>query len=123
MKQILMDIIEEFDALDAYQPSSWWIERLADHLLADGVIVPPVKVGQTVYVNGFGVAEPHCVVSVQANIGISGFVRWRIEAWLKGEFLVSRDSGFDFWLEDEFGKTVFLTKEEAERALAERREK
>ena len=121
MRERLTELV--FDGYLASKRDGNFCADIADYLLANGVIVPPVKVGQTVYVNGFGVAEPHCVASVQANIGISGFVRWRIEAWLKGEFLVSRDSGFDFWLEDEFGKTVFLTKEEAERALAERREK
>ena len=117
MKERLTEMLEHCPSINWLDDSR--LELIADYLLNNGVIVPLVNVGQTVYVNGFGVAEPHCVVSVQANIGISGFVRWRIEAWLKGEFLVSRDSGVDFWLEDEFGKTVFLTKEEAERALAE----
>ena len=29
------------------------IEKIADHLLANGVIVPPVKIGQTVYHFGY----------------------------------------------------------------------
>lgn len=90
------------------------IERIADHLLANGVIVPPVKIGQTVYV-------------VSRYYG--GF--WRtheckidsLTIYEKHMFMTLFDSeNLDFGIEiSEIGKTVFLTKELAEKALAERR--
>lgn len=88
-------------------------EFVADHLLANGVIVPPVKIGQTVYV-------------VSRYYG--GFWRThecRIDSltiYEKHMFMTLFDSdNLDFGIEiSEIGKTVFLTKEEAEKALAER---
>lgn len=87
-------------------------EDIADHLLANGVIVPPVKVGQTLHV-----IED----------------RWNAQKilWEKriSEIKVNRiyydEDGF--WIEDIygynyypkcFGKIVFLSKEDAEKALA-----
>lgn len=88
-------------------------ENLADHLLANGVIVPPVKIGQTVYV-------------VSSYYG--GF--WRtheckidsLTIYDKHIFMTLFDrDNFDFGIEiSEIGKIVFLTKEQAEKALAER---
>lgn len=89
----------------------------ADHLLAEGVIVPPCKVGQTVYRVSF-------VHKTTEMLNVEGFLRnlasWKahctkfIPSWLgnqKEHFYISFSS---------FGKTVFLTCEEAEKALAER---
>ena len=85
---------------------------IADFLLANGVIVPPVKIGQTVYV-------------VSRYYG--GL--WRIHEcrvfdltiYEKHIFMRLVDRDYNFGMEiSEIGKTVFLTKEEAEKALAER---
>lgn len=88
----------------------------ADHLLANGVIVPPCKVG----------AELYCVYSPPrpANPADKG-------KWYMGEFEVARFHygvkglsiemyGYGTVNVNEIGKTVFLTREEAEKALAER---
>jgi hypothetical protein len=77
-------------------------EDIADHLLADGVIVPPCKVGDTVYWYNMGgeIAE--------AKVKMLGFA-------------VRHSKGFEYDVPfDAFGKTVFLTREDAEKALAER---
>lgn len=92
------------------------IEGLAEDLLAAGVIVPPCKVGDTVYVmesefTGFWECEI-------INMFYDG-VQWlgRLSP-LRKYHTVGR--GYWRWEECEFGKTIFLTKEEAEHALAER---
>jgi hypothetical protein len=90
------------------------IEHIADYLLAAGVIVPPCKVGQIVY-----------VLRSQTSNGKNLYIREeRISHYrLFGDYSVmcfesQRLGVFNHrWKED-----VFLTKEEAEKALAERRE-
>ena len=80
-------------------------EKLADHLLANGVIVPPCMVGDTVY-------------------------RIYTRSWVgedKVDYFIITERGL-YYVDDKgretscdkFGKTVFLTKEEAEQALKER---
>jgi hypothetical protein len=82
--------------------------KLADHLLANGVIVPPCKVGDTVYrvAKHRGVWEvlPREVVSITHRLDHLYRLVWEIFSTQ----------------EDRLGKTVFLTREEAEKALAER---
>ncbi len=91
-------------------------EGIADYLLANGVIIPPCKVGDELY----------CVYSppYPANPADKG-------KWFMGEFEVARFHygvkglsiemyGYGTVKESEFGKTVFLTREVAEKALAER---
>lgn len=92
---------------------------MADHLLKNGVIVPPCKVGDTVY--------------VLTSDSITGFEKSRVKRMLLKNLqdgmtikiiipCVCDDWGGavrEFYPED-FGKTVFLTREEAEQALKER---
>lgn len=89
------------------------IEHIADHLLANGVIVPPCKVGDIVYfanesyhdsaeIDGIHIDENGISFTwAQYDFGVD-----ITELWDDGEFNI-----------DEIGKTVFLTREEAERAL------
>lgn len=85
-------------------------ERIADNLLDKGVIVPPVKVGQTVY-------------RIRGNYGgISihkGFVS-QVDFYNDRETRFWDDGHPLSFVDDDIGKTVFLTREEAEKALAER---
>lgn len=92
--------------------------KLADRLLAAGVIVPPCKVGDAVYYIN---TRPHielyrdkvyeAVVSriVTNSLGVSLVILIKTDEWV-----CEVPSIYDF------GKTVFLTREEAEKALAER---
>ncbi len=83
-----------------------YAERVADHLLSNGVIVPPCKVGDTVYciVEGFDkVMEGHIRQFIVAE-GI--FVDCVIRGYFNQVFHSSK-----------IGKTVFLTREEAEAKL------
>lgn len=91
---------------------------IADHLLANCVIVPPVGIGQTVWFFS-GVLEEVCeakVVKIEINLYTNPMLWFEFEysSELIGTHVIRGRI-------DEFlGKTVFLTKEEAEKALAER---
>lgn len=86
----------------------------AEHLLANGVIVPPCKVGDTVY---------HLTsVDTHAELGVIEIFEGKVCSVSKDEkdlWLFCRyDNGLNYWYtEMEIGKTVFLTREEAEQAL------
>ena len=81
---------------------------VADYLLANGVIVPPCKVGDTVYfLDAICVNDSYCINNCCC-----------IDC--KYAELQVCEIDFDLSMYKEIGKTVFLTKEEAEKALAER---
>ena len=69
-------------------------DYLADYLLEHGVIVPPCKVGDTLY----------CESAIKGHI----------------TYLKAPDLEWIFENREIFGKSIFLTREEAERALKER---
>jgi hypothetical protein len=84
-------------------------EHTADHLIENGVVVPPCKVGQRVYaINLNGELRTHLqsdrITQIKINRGGYHFKCW----W--GYFHLS-----------DIGKTVFLTKSEAEQKLKEMR--
>ncbi len=83
-------------------------ESVADHLLKNGVIVPPCNIGDVVY-RIVDDIEPHITKDYVARIVNYG-TEWAV-------VLIS-DRYIPF---SDFGKTVFLTKEEAEQALKERK--
>lgn len=89
------------------------MEYIADYLLANGVIVPPCKVGDEVYYlhemcneNGdeyFDISEGKCEgISLQKD-GLWMYCRY--------------DDGLTYWHKSD--KLVFLTREEAEAKLRE----
>lgn len=87
-------------------------EVVADYLLDNGLIVTPCKVGDTVYfpMETNGECEPYVDVGTVFSIGIDE----RHTMWIS----VSYESGLRYYhTSDGFGKTVFLTREEAEKAL------
>ncbi len=93
-------------------------EIIADGLLANGVIVLPVKVGQKVwflYVNLDEVIEA-TVVEIAYNHFTSP------QEWITIEYAspVIGKHTYTSRVDLMLGKTVFLTREEAEKALAER---
>lgn len=86
-------------------------EITADMLLANGVIVPPCKVGDTVYYPAFGIDRVllYKVISIKLNS--------------KGLYVVCENNLSKSQMTHratQIGKTIFLTKEEAERALTEK---
>jgi len=88
----------------------------ADYILADGWIRPPCKVGDMVYIIRRNKVKKCEVVFV----GISADERCShfnfVENYADGTFKQSYSMVFEV-----IGKTLFLTKEEAEQVLAERR--
>ena len=91
-------------------------EILADHLLENGVIVPPVKAGDTIY-------EIHerRKGGEWVKIISERFVHG-VEIYAGGCMIARCGSTISVFLSD-IGKTVFLTREEAEKALKEREQK
>ena len=78
-------------------------EELADFLLANGVIVPPCKVGDEVY----WLYADDC-----GNDGCFGSCDSCSDAYWK-----IKPTAFKMSMYDEIGKTVFLSREDAEKAL------
>lgn len=78
------------------------LNLLADHLLSNGVIVPPCKVGDTVWHKEEGyLLDSYKIKFIYNDMTASN---------------ISRDLLFSV---KDIGKTVFLTKEEAEEKLKE----
>lgn len=106
-------LIELLKAI-AHENCFWSVERIADYLLANGVIVPPCNVGDYLYYPWH-----YADTSGVAILEVGKFV-------IKGEILVfiidpESDMPMPCWFGmDDFGKTVFLTPEDAEQALKER---
>ena len=90
-------------------------ERLADHIIADGWIRPPCKVGDRLY----EIVEMNHTAHKIHNVFISEFPI-KVEPYQ----IVYRNimGSYSFIPFDKFGKTVFLSREEAEKALEERKE-
>jgi hypothetical protein len=83
-------------------------DKIADYLLANGVVVPPVKVGQTVY----DIRKP----AIKGHWHES---RWIVDEW--GEWKVCElPFSLTLWENGKLGDDYLLTREEAEKALAER---
>ena len=104
-------------------------EYIADHLLANGVIVPPCKVGDNVYsldecscedIDGvytkcefYGYGEDDMICAIPC--GAKCPYQYRVIKCYVTESNILMFARL-------WGKTVFLTKEEAEKALKERSE-
>lgn len=93
-----------------------WAEVIADGLLANGVVVLPCKVEDTVYFDSCGYHDSAEIDGIHIDAqGISfTWVQYEVgvditELWDEGDFDI-----------EEIGKTVFLTREEAERELERR---
>lgn len=103
------------------------IESIADHLLAEGVIVPPCKVGDIVYAPHWhwrtyfkGDIMPYQITNITITQNKKGIWTKKYRAMeVKNHKTVDWQLNFRF---DEIGKSVFLTREEAENTLAERSE-
>lgn len=90
-------------------------EAIADHLLASGVIVLPVKVGDTLFVlDRRNKIQKYIVTEIDCTIGGYG-KRWKVTAY-NTDYDVRR---YEVFTDYEFGYIVFFTKEEAEKAVAQ----
>lgn len=87
-------------------------EVVADYLLDNGVVVPPCKVGDTVWFETFKKNATVCV-------GIQPHTVERIDVTLVCDTASLIETKIPDWM---IGKRIFLTRSEAEKALAERSE-
>ncbi len=91
------------------------IATVADHMIANNVTLPPVSVGQTVYVIRRPTDRPawidECVLE---NV--------TVEYTADGKICCFKSHNFEA-TEKDIGAWVFLAREEAKRALKERGEK
>ena len=100
MKDKLIELLEDEKGFSRYMTDDERREKLAEHLLANGVIVLPFPIGTTYY----------RIVTKRGKVGNPYFKMIR-----KAEL---NWYNVDSVLQD-LGKTVFLTREEAEKALEE----
>jgi hypothetical protein len=119
MRDRLIELIGEFPIWHSSLKDRWMpeaVERLADHLLANGVIVPPCKVGDTVYCiwqySDFAKTEPPFIKEAK----VCSFV---IDEGVAKIIPENYAEMADTWHRL---MAVAFTKEEAEKALAERSE-
>lgn len=91
-------------------------EQIADHLLDNGAIVPPVKVGDVVYY----VSNSPMSLSVEANTIYEAHIT-RLVTTQYGTTLVIQIHNSYGCTEipdiNDWGKTVFTSREEAQKAL------
>lgn len=122
MRDRLIELIDEYTELlsarDIHQAD--FAEEFADHLLAAGVIVPPCKVGDKVYYPKAELGEicPAKVIGIYNNLYTPSMPLW---------ITIEYDSKLIGRHEERMASEVFAmlckpTAEEAEKALAERRE-
>lgn len=122
MKDRLIDLLKKVDENAANKGITDYKDAIADnadYLLANGVIVPPVFVGQTVYVlnQTNGKVYQNTVVCIKVRS-----MQSKLKNTIKVEYInkLGETSCRKFaWAQ--IGKQVFFTREEAEKALAERR--
>lgn len=93
------------------------IDRVADHLLAEGVIVPPVKVGQICYKVYMREILEIRVTSISYE-PLPAFA-YTIHFNSIGVLCLMKDGTKN----EKYSWDIYITREEAEKALAERSEK
>ena len=129
MRDSLIELLENvhYAQNDAPYQHISHIEELADYLLANGVIVAPCKVGDKVW---FVERRFHYKLKTFKEYVCEGYVK-AIKISMKPmkitiEYPIADDpkgrcKGAD-WSATSIGKTVFLTKEEADKALRKKDE-
>ena len=100
-------LIELIDNCSIYYDGSF-NKEIADHLIANGVIVMPCKAGDIVYMVKDSEIVPAEILSItSSNNGTMVFCQTRI----------NNRYGCAWWNIEDFGKTVFSDYEDAEKAL------
>lgn len=114
--ELIVDADNEFFRETPYGTAQERIEKTVEHLLANGVLLPPVRVGDTVYyiVGGYYKSPDNCKVSEPCKVVE---ISYRIGAKYAG-FITNKGTRYSF---GGIGKTVFLVREEAEAELEKRR--
>lgn len=105
MRERLKQLLQEAEGQAAYYDGDDAYGVAADYLIDNGVIVPPCKIGDTVY------------RICKRKYDVDGYGMQFIE-----ELGIIRNA-FSLNMYHELGKTVFLTREAAEKALKARENK
>ena len=117
--ELIVDADNEFFRETPYGTPQERIEKTVEHLLANGVLLPPVRVGDTVYyiVGGYHKSPDNCKVSEPCKVVEISYKIGAKYRQLAG-FITNKGTRYSF---DGIGKTVFFTREEAEAELEKRR--
>lgn len=124
--ELIVDADNEFFRETPYGTAQERIEKTVEHLLANGVLLPPVRVGDTVYyiVGGYYRSPENCKVSDPCKVVEISYkqqtrnTKTGTELRLLAGFIADNGTRYSF---DGIGKTVFLAREEAEAELEKRR--
>lgn len=112
MRDRLIELIDNF--IHCVNVKEWYSEeldeKLADYLIENGVIVPPCKVGEVLFT-----IDNQEITITQINVFIKRYNP--ISYTFESQYTINNGIYPYFFSEYEIGKTVFLTKEEAEKAL------
>ena len=117
-KERITEILKAYTKKHNIMASVVILEEYAEELLANGVIVPPCKVGDKTFLllektsGGYDVVESECVCIAENKFD---------RVYSMAFDCVEIGNTLEFHLND-FGRWVFLTKEEAEAKLRERKE-
>ena len=118
MRDRLIELLGAFPTWHKTLKDQWFpqaVERLADHLLANGVIVPPCYIGQEIWHISY-----HFDGRIELKKGKVSMLQQKADKSWKIRITV-RSLVWDF-TPNEIGKRYFLTKEEAEKALERSKE-
>lgn len=93
---------------DVFHPE--FVENIVNNLIEGGAIVPPCKVGDTIWFELYGEVENAVIYSCDISLNSRGF-------WIS-DVRAKNTHGMEAYFNGKsIGKTIFLTREEAERAL------
>ena len=100
-------------------------ETIADYLLESGVIVPPVSLGEKIYeIISLKDREPYFITATVCAVHIADGSRNSCQR-KRESYIIAECPGTKYvhkYPISKFGKTVFLTQEEAKQALKESEE-
>lgn len=118
MRDRLIELLQHF-ADGTYSSNGHFVDNtqvddVADFLIANGVIVPPCKVGDTVYF----LPQKEILEATVTNIEVNYYTNPQM--WLTIEYCLYHRNHYKTRIDLMLGKVVFLTREEAEKAFAER---
>lgn len=107
LKQLICETLQ-VDGCIAHcnHPYCCVVDSIADHLICNGVVVPPIRVGQTIY------------RIIDGNSILPDIYDWEVVEMriFEDEVLWVDDSDNPIFIED-INKTVYLTREDAQMAL------
>lgn len=116
----ITEILKAYTKKNNISASMVILEEYAEELVKQGIIVPPCKIGDKVYyINSF---YQHNPIIIKCEVDALHITSGKNQighkkpsyALIRNENMKSLSTRVYF---DNFGKTVFLTKEEAEKAL------